>query len=319
MMFRIASLLASGTEIVCALGLRDRLVAISHECDFPPAVGPLPRVTRTVIDAAASGRAIDEQVRGMCTRGKPLYQIDVKRLADLRPDVIITQAQCDVCAVRFEDVRRAVESTPALNVCRVVALNPTRLEHLYSDIRAVAVACNASSAGKSLVAALQSRVSDAARRAHMVCAETHRPRVACMEWIDPLMIAANWMPDLVDLAGGQCDLTNGGAHSTCTDWSVLRAFDPQVIVVMPCGFDLDRAVAESSSLLGMPGWPEIAAVREGRVFAVDGNALFNRSGPRMVDSLELLAGLIHGGEMGDFRAKHSWAWRRLVGAGVAAG
>lgn len=192
---RIASLLASGTEIVCELGLGERLVAISHECDYPAEITSLPRVTRANIDSGASSKEIDEQVRGMCGRGEPLYGIDVGVIAELRPDVIVTQSQCDVCAVRYEDVVKAVEETPLLRGCCVVALNPTRLEHLYADVRAVAVACGVTETAEKCVGAMKARVAEVGRRANEVVAKRGRVRVACIEWIEPLMIAANWMPD----------------------------------------------------------------------------------------------------------------------------
>lgn len=308
---RIASLLASGTEIVCGLGLERHLVAISHECDFPPSVTSLPRVTSANINSLATSKAIDEEVRGSCATGQPLYNIDTERLAELRPNLIVTQAQCDVCAVRLADVLAVVEHDLSLRSCRVASLNPTRLSHVYDDIRRVADACGAASQAQSYIGSLSARVEAVVSRATGVVADGRRPRVACIEWIEPMMIAANWMPDLIEAAGGQCHLTQSGEHGGYTDWHEVRAFDPEVIVVMPCGFDLERSIRESEVLPQLSGWSDVSAVRSGRVFAVDGNALFNRSGPRMVDSLELLAGLLHPEAFAAHLDRLKSAWQNL--------
>lgn len=291
---RIASLLASGTEIVCGLGLANQLIAISHECDFPPEILDRPRVTVANVNSNLSSVEIDEQVRSMCTRGEALYRIDAKRLVELQPDVIITQAQCDVCAVRFEDVANLAAKEPSLAQARIVTQNPTRLEHLFDDIRAVAMACDAIEAGDRYEASLRERIARIAGKTAGI-PRPDRPRAVCIEWIEPLMIAANWMPDLIDLAGGRCDLTEPGKHSGYSKWADVVAYDPQVIVVMPCGFDLPRTIREAKALPSLPQWDELSAVREGRAFAADGNAYFNRSGPSLIDSLELLAEMIHPG------------------------
>lgn len=290
---RIASLLASGTEIVFGLSLGDRLVAVSHECDHPPEAASRPRVTFANVNSAATSRQIDDQVRAMCERGEPLYGIDAEVLVELRPEVIVTQAQCDVCAVRYEDVLAMVAREPELCASQVVPLNPTRLEHVFNDIEKVAAACGATEAGKRYVAALRERVEAVAERIRANDSSASRVRVACLEWLDPPMLAANWMPDLIEPAGGRCELTKAGAHSGYANWEDVRQFDPEAIVLMPCGFDLTRTLRESPTVERMPGWGDLTAVRTGRVFAVDGNAYFNRSGPRMVDSLELLAGILH--------------------------
>lgn len=289
---RIVSLLAGATEILDGLGLADRLVGISHECDYPSEVMDRPRVTRARIDPSASSGDIDRQVKDCMTGGGPLYEIDTALLASLRPELIVTQSQCEVCAVSLDVLRRAIESNPSLHGALVVSLNPTTLDGILTDIMTVGRTAGVPSASDRFVGELRGRMEG-------VCTTTRalpdddRPRTICMEWIEPPMVAGNWMPDLIDIAGGRCPLTVSGQRSGYTDWSDIRSFNPEVIVVMPCGFNLDRAVAEAPVLRRKPGWSSMSAVRNGRVYAVDGNAYFNRSGPRIVDSVELLAHLIH--------------------------
>lgn len=290
---KIASLLASATEIVCALGQNDRLVAISHECDYPPDILDRPRVTKPLIDVNATGDAIDAEVRRLSAEGASLYSIDTPKLAALQPDLIVTQSHCDVCAISYDDVQHAVRNIDALADTDILALNPTTLEGILEDCRSVGDALGCRQEADKLVNDLQARIDHVQDQASTVRAD-ERPRVACIEWIDPLIVAANWIPDLIEIAGGhRQQMTASGANSQYTRWDALVEFDPEVIVIMPCGYDLERAVSESPALTRRDGWSALQAVRRGRVFATDGNAYFNRSGPRLVDSLELLASLIH--------------------------
>ncbi|MBK8266880.1 MAG: cobalamin-binding protein [Planctomycetes bacterium] len=286
---RIASLLAGSTEILCGLGLRDRIVAISHECDFPPEITDRPRVTFSRIASDANSHAIDDQVKRMSASGESLYGIDAETLIALHPDLIVTQSQCDVCAVRHADVVSLVQSSSALANAGIVAMNPSRLDDLFDDIGRIAGTAGLPDKGSAYIAALRSRLDDVVRKF-----ETRpRPRVACIEWIEPLMIAANWMPDLIERAGGRCDLTKAGEHSRYSDWPDLTRSDPDVLIVSPCGFDLQLTLDEAKVLFRRVEWSTLSAVRSKRVFAVDGNAYFNRSGPRLVDSVELLSSLLH--------------------------
>ena len=220
--------------------------------------------------------------------GSPLYGLDIELLGQLKPDLIVTQQQCDVCAVRYADVVEAVANDPRLSGTRIVALDPHGLADVLTDIRRVGEAAGALAAAESCIAALQARVE---RIASLAAAD--RPRVVCIEWIEPLMLAANWVPELIELAGGLNGLSIGGVHSTYHAWADVIALDPQVIVVSPCGFDFDRTLVEAQVLHNWPNWPQLSAVKSGRVFAVDGNAYLNRSGPRLVDSLEILSHLLH--------------------------
>ncbi len=289
---RIASLLSSATEILFALGLEDRIVAVGHECDHPPAAATKPRATFAHLDPSADGATIDRLVKQLLAEGRPLYEIDAPLLARLAPQLIVTQAQCDVCAVRYDDVVRTVRAFPSLQTAEVVALNPQSLGDVLDDVTRLGRAAGCEAAAQTFRAALERRIDAVHARTERLTFE-QRPRTACIEWIEPLMIAGNWTPELVDLAGGRQSLAVAGRHSAYTPWDAVRRFDPEVIVVLPCGFDLTRTLQEAPRLTELPGWRDLAAVRSGRVFGVDGNALFNRSGPRIVDSLELLAGLLH--------------------------
>lgn len=307
---RIASLLASSTEMLYGLGLGDRVVAISHECDYPAVqIADKPRVTRTHVAAEAPSGDIDREVRQRVEQGEALYELDIDQLASLEPDLIVTQSQCDVCAVRYQDVLDAVASHPALRGTQVVSLNPTTLDEIFVDILRVGAAAGVPAEAERYVAVLRERV-ESVRQQTASLAKGERPRVVCIEWIDPVMVAANWMPELIALAGGQHDLTTAGQHSAYTPWSDVVQYDPEVVIVMPCGFDLARTLAEVPTMQRFAGWQQLSAVRNGRVWGVDGNAYFNRSGPRMVDSLEMVAHLIHParfGEPAELDGERPWA------------
>jgi len=313
---RIVSLISSATEILYLLGLGDRLVGISHECDYPPEVATKPRLTRSLVESTASSRAIDEQVRWLASSHSALYAIDVEQLAALEPELVITQDQCDVCAVRYEDVVSAVRKAPALAGTEILALNPRSLDDVFGDILRIAEANAAQAKARAALAGLHARVI-AVQAKTVPLARSETLRVACLEWIDPPMLAANWMPELVKLAGGEPGLTQGGTHSAYADWDRIVEYDPQVLVVMPCGFDLERTVIEAQVLPSLRGWRQLSAVRELRVFAADGNAYFNRCGPRLVDSLEILAHLFHPELFSPPLGEPQQAWRPLATRGAA--
>ncbi len=286
---RIVSLIASATEIVCALGLEDQLVGRSHECDFPPSIHRLPVCTEPKFDVTGSSADIDRRVKAVLQDALSVYRVHSDILRELRPDVIVTQSQCEVCAVSQRDVEEAVgrwlDARP-----RIVSLAPNALSDVWDDIRRVAQALDVPERGGQLVGWLRQRMTAIAERARAL---SHRPTVACIEWIEPLMAAGNWMPELVDLAGGVNLFGAAGRHSPWLTWEQLRERDPEVIVVLPCGFDLERTRREMPALSGRAGWGELQAVRAGRVFLADGNQYFNRPGPRLAESLEILAELCH--------------------------
>jgi iron complex transport system substrate-binding protein len=291
---RIVSLLPSATEIVCALGLRDQLVGVSHECDFPQSVVGLPKLTAAKIDAERPSAEIDRDIRKLVESGLGVYRMNAELLAELKPDLIVTQDQCEVCAVSFSDVLRATRELVGLDV-RIVSLRPSRLEDVWIDIETVAEAAGCAARGAELTRALRNRLAALERRTRRLA----RPRIACLEWLDPLMAAGNWVPDLVELAGGAYDLVDSGAHSAWLDWQRLAASSPDVLCAMPCGFGLDRTRTEITALLREPRWATLPAVSSGRIFAVDASAYFNRPGPRLVESAEILAAILHPEECGD--------------------
>lgn len=288
---RIASLLASSTEMLYGLGLGDRVVAVSHECDYPVDANRKPRVTFTHVEHQAASGEIDRQVRERITAGDALYEIDVETLTQLAPDLIVTQSQCDVCAVRYADVVETVRNQPQLSGTQIVDLDPRTFDDVFNDILKVGAAAGVEDKARTYVANLKARVKAIADRAEAIPAAQRR-KVACIEWIEPLMLAANWMPELIAAAGG-IGPREAGQHSTYTKWEELLEFAPDVVAIMPCGFGLPQTLSEVPLLQAREGWDALPAVKQGRVTAVDGNAYFNRSGPRMVDSLEILAHLIY--------------------------
>jgi len=286
---RVVSLLPSATEIVCALGLRDALVGRSHECDHPPGVEALPVCSRPTVDVAARSAAIDRSVRERLKAGLSVYDVSEEVLSGLAPDVIVTQSQCEACAVTPDDVERAVAEWTGARP-EIVSLAPERLADVWEDVRRVADALGVPGRGREVVESLENR---AARMASDAQALVGRPRVACIEWVDPLMAAGNWVPELVSLAGGEDVLGQAGEHASWLEWDALAAADPEVVVVMPCGFDIARTRRELAPLTARPGWRRLAAVGEARAFLADGHQYFNRPGPRLVESLEILAEILH--------------------------
>jgi iron complex transport system substrate-binding protein len=303
---RIVSLLSSATEILFGMGLGDAVVGISHECDYPPEAVTRPRLTRSLIRSERDSAQIDAEVKQRFAAGEALYEVVANLLAQLAPDLIITQAQCDVCAVRYDDVLAAVARTPQLSKTRVLALAPQRLADILEDVLRVGEATGAAAAAERFHAQLAARVERVRKVAtDIMC----RPRVVCIEWTDPLMLAANWTPELIALAGGEAGLVTAGEHSVYAAWEDVRAYDPQVVIISPCGFDLARSQQEAAAVWQLPGWHDLAAVREKRVFVLDGNAYLNRSGPRIVDSLEIIAHFLHPAR---FAGVHGAAWVRTA-------
>ena len=304
---RIVSLIASATEIVCALGFEESMVGRSHECDYPPSVEKLPVCSSSKVDVDGSSRAIDDQVRAIVADALSVYRVDAALLDDLAPTVIITQTQCEVCAVSLKDVERAVCELVASEP-KIVSLEPMDLGDVFKDIRTVAAALGRPERAERLNAGLTARLDAIRERSSGLGA---RPVVACIEWIDPLMHAENWVPELVEIAGGTVMVGEPGRHSGYFEFERMIEADPDVIAVMPCGFDIPRTAAEMPPLAAQPGWSELSAVRNDRVFLTDGNQYFNRPGPRVVESAEILAELLHP-EVFDFGHCGS-GWTEWVG------
>ena len=287
-MDRIVSLLPSATEIVAALGARERLVGRSHECDHPPGVETLPVCTAPRIDAAAASREIDRAVKDALQDALAIYDVFTETLRDLRPDIIVTQDQCDACAVALADVEAAVAHWTGQDLS-LVTLHPNDLGGVYGDIRRVGAAIGADDEAAALIAELQQRANDISARATVL--ET--PTIACIEWTDPLMAAGNWVPELVTLAGGHDIFGTPGAHAPWISWEALREGNPDVIVFMPCGFGLERCRREATLVAEHAEWPALRAVKTDRVYVTDGNSYSNRPGPRLAESLEIMAEILH--------------------------
>lgn len=305
-MERVVSLLPSLTEIACALGARDRLVGRSHECDFPADVAELPILTAPKLDADAPSGAIDARVRELVERGLSVYRVDADRLRALAPDVILTQDHCEVCAASLEDVEGALAEWTGAKP-EVVSVSPRRVTDVIFSFDRIARALGCAEAGHALSGGMLGRLEEIGGQTHAL---PSRPRVACLEWLDPPMGAGNWMPELVALAGGEPLFGEAGEHSPWIDWRTLHEADPDVLVLLPCGFPIARTRAELDALAAREEVWSLRAVREGRAFVTDGNAYFNRPGPRLLDSLEILTEVIHPGR---FPARHRGAgWEPLA-------
>jgi len=299
---RLVSLLASATEMIAELGALGQLVGRSHECDYPPVVLSLPVVSTVAIDTTASSAHIDAQIKQLADthlqpedaalRALSIYAIDISLLQELRPDAIFTQTQCEVCAVSERDVTRAVAQLTGMQP-RIVALTPHRLSDVWEDVLRVGEALERQGQAQRLVQDYQQRLEQLHARCRTIAAGK-RPRVAVLEWLDPLMGAGNWTPELVAYAGGEALFGEVGQHTPWLSWEELKEADPDVLVLAPCGFSLTRIMQDLPILQRHPTWPELRAVKEGRVYAIDGNAYLNRSGPRLVESAELLAHALWG-------------------------
>ncbi len=299
---RIYSFIPSATEMVYALGLGDQLCGVTHECDYPPAAKGKPVAIRSLIDAAGmSQREIDDRVVESMTHGHGLYSIDKSLLRENMPDVVITQELCDVCSVSLRDVLSTISELS--KTCEVVSLKPRGLGGVLEDILTVGKACGAEPAAEELVRSLEARI----QRVREAAAALDRPRVFCVEWYDPVFASGHWVPEMVEIAGGEDALGTAGQDSKKISWDRVLKFDPQVLILMPCGFDTERAFEDLPILAKYQGWRSITAVETGAVFATNGSAYYSRPGPRLVDGLELMAKMIHpeafGGEMPPERAR----------------
>ncbi len=283
LLVRIVSLLPSATEIICALGLEDSLVGVTHECDYPPSVRRLPKVTHTLIPHDASSGAIDALVRERLKTGNALYTLDLPVLEKLRPELLVTQALCDVCAVAEAEVQAAACSLPGQP--RVVNLEPETLDQVFESIAVVGEAAGCRDEARRAIAGLRARVQAVVEAAE----HGEKPRVVVLEWLDPLFTCGHWTPELVRLAGGTEVVAKEGERSRTMALDELLAAAPDVLVIACCGFDVERTMLDMPAFLALPGVSDLPAARTGRVHVIDGNAYLSRPGPRLVDSLELLA------------------------------
>ena len=283
---RIVSLIPSGTEIVAALGLADCLVGRSHECDHPADIAALPACTRPGFETGGSSREIDTRVRTMLETALSIYDLDTVAIERLAPSHILTQDQCAVCAIDLATLERALGEMTGCEA-RVISLQPQRLGDVWDDVVRVGQALGV--AGEPVAAALGARVAAIAA----ALPAGPRKRVVCVEWADPLMAAGNWVPEMVALAGGDDLLGVVGGHAPYIDWAALAAADPDVIAMMPCGYGMARTREDAELLAARPEWRALRAVRAGEVYVTDGNQHFNRPGPRLADSVEILAEILH--------------------------
>jgi iron complex transport system substrate-binding protein len=279
---RIVSLVPHATELLFALGLGHDVVAVTHECDFPREVAELPHVTRDVLPAGLGAAEIDAAVRERTEQGKAIYELDERRLIELEPDLIVTQELCLVCAVSYDDVVKVAERIPSTP--QVISLDPKTLGEAMSDIRTIAQATGARDAALDLVTRQRKRIDDV-RRAVL---NADRVAVAAIEWLDPVFVAGHWTPQIVELAGGRDVLGFAGEHSEQSTWEMVAAAQPEVVVVMPCGYDAERARDEAGAYKA-----ELRSTGAKRVVAVDAASYYSRPGPRLIDGLELMAHVLH--------------------------
>ena len=299
---RILSLIPSSTEIVCALGFENQLIGRSHECDFPSSVQKLSSCTAPKFKVEGTSAEIDQRVKSILKNALSVYQIDEKKLQQMQPDIIITQAQCEVCAVSLKDVENAVcewvESRP-----QIVSLEPNQLSDIWKDFINIAEALGVKEQGHELVSQLKQRMNKIAQKTINF---PQKPTVVCIEWIEPLMSAGNWMPELIEMGGGINLFGVAGEHSPWMTWEQLLEANPDVILVMPCGFNLSRSKAEMSLLSQKPEWTQLNAVQNQQVYLTDGNQYFNRPGPRLVESLEIIAEILHPAHFDSHHQQSGW-------------
>ena len=286
---RIVSLIASATEIVCALGFEDNLVGRSHECDYPTSILKLPSCSETKVNIHANSREIDRQVKEVVRKSLSVYIVNEEKLKNLRPDVIVAQDHCEVCAVSLKDVEKSVCKWLDAKA-EIVSLRSNFLNDIWDSLRQVSKALQAPKRGEEVVTQLNSRMQAIQKK---VLPAWPKPTVACIEWFDPLMAAGNWVPELVQMLGAKDLFGTPGQHAPWMTWEDLKSKDPDIIVTMPCGWDMKRSRQEIGSLTKNPVWRGLRAVKEGRVFVTDGNQFFNRPGPRVVESLEILAEILY--------------------------
>ena len=300
---RIVSLLPSATEIIDCLGLTSALVGRSHECDYPPEVQNLPICTTAQLNSNNQSAEIDRDVQSLLQQALSIYQVKIDTLEQLKPTHIVTQDQCDVCAVNFAEVTKAVAQLTHSQP-QIISLQPNLLDEVWQDIIKVGKVLGVDS--QSAISGLKKRINHISERLQL----NKIPTVVAIEWIEPLMTAGNWIPELIEIAGGESLLSSKGKHSPYISWDKLIAANPDIIIIMPCGFDLARTAQEAETLKANSQWRELKAVQNQQVYLVDGNAYFNRPGPRLVDSTEILASIFHP-QLFDFNYQNN-GWRKFL-------
>lgn len=299
---RIASLLPSATEMICALGFEKHLVGRSHECDFPPSVQKLPVLTQSHIPQSESSKAIDDSVRNRLDQALSLYGIRWALLKESQPEFIVTQDQCEVCAVSLDELESGLQSHLGKHV-QIISLSGRDLAGIYQDFQRVAEALEVPQRGQDLIQGFKSRFEQ-------IKTPKQRPGVLCIEWLDPLMVAGHWMPELIDQAGGRALIGCSGNPSPTVTWEKILEVRPESILLTPCGFTMERTLQEWALLTKKAHWEKIPAVQSKQVFLADGNRFFNRPGPRLLESFEILLEILRPQE---FPPRHEGkAWQKLL-------
>ncbi|MDX1585331.1 MAG: cobalamin-binding protein [Balneolaceae bacterium] len=285
---RIVSLLPATTEIVCALGKKDALVGRSHECDYPDSVTDLPACTEAKFEPDGTSYGIDQRVKALLQDGLSVYRVDAKVLAALEPDIIITQDHCEVCAASLEDVKEATRETLGKDVS-IISVSPQDLNDVFNSIGEIGKAIGTESEAENLVESMKAGFRKISSKVNK------RPpkNICCLEWMDPLMAAGNWIPELVEIAGGRELGAVAGKHSPVLEWKNLHELNPEVLTIVPCGYSIDETLSEMETLTQQSAWNRLKAVRNGKVYILDGNHYFNRPGPRLTDSAEIFAEILH--------------------------
>ena len=285
---RVLSLLSSTTEVVYALGCEDQLVGRSHECDYPHAVMTLPICTKPKFNVDGSSIEVDRQVKSILQNALSVYYINEDLLKELKPDIILTQSQCEVCAVSEKDVKSVVKNITGINP-DIISVEPNSVKDIFKDIKIIAEALDVVDKGADLIDFMKNRI----RSLKKSYDDKSELTVAAIEWIDPLMAAGNWVPELIEIAGGVNLFGEAGKHSPWMEYKDLIEKDPHTIIIMPCGYNIQKSIIEIDSLIKQKDWKEINAVQNDKVYITDGNQFFNRPGPRIIESLEILIEIFH--------------------------
>lgn len=298
---RIVSLLPSTTEIISALGKQQQLVGRSHECDFPDGVSSLPACTEPKFNPDGNSYKIDQRVKALLQEGLSIYRVDEKQLADLDPDIIVTQDHCEVCAASVDDVKQAARNHLGKEV-EIISVSPTNLSEVVGSVRTIADAIGASKEAGKLTAQMKSEL----KNIQGAVTDFYHPEVLALEWMDPLMSAGNWIPELIQLAGGYPVGAEAGQHSPSLKWQKVRQMDPPIITITPCGYSIEQTLSEISILTNREGWNQLSAVKNKQVFVMDGDHYFNRPGPRLVDSTKILAEILHPAKFRNDNSHSGW-------------
>ena len=285
---RIVSLLPSTTEIVSALGMKEHLVGRSHECDFPADVTSLPFCTEPKFRPDGSSYEIDQRIKALLQEGLSVYRVDAKKLAALKPDIIITQDHCEVCAAPLAEVEEAVQKTLGSKV-EIISVSPTSLDDVLASIKTIAAALDIEEKGVELVQEMQNQFAKISSKTQQLSSK----KLCCIEWLDPIMTAGNWIPELTEIAGGKSLGASAGSHSPFVDFDKLEELNPDVIAIMPCGYDINQTLQEISTLTSHSRWENLKAVNNDEIYILEGNQYFNRPGPRLVESAQILAEILH--------------------------